>query len=210
MGRQAKPADETTQRGKSTWSFPSSGSPTSLEQHKMHKKKQVAKGGPSTSYMDLKDPEMDMRKIMKDIEFLSASHMTWKERKELENRKVVSLGGKPPKRQRLPLSVARVTMKKQKEREQKMLQESSILGRFGGKLGGGTKRVVEKRKPEDRVLKSSVGHFRNGVLDVGHLLRPAPTRERDTIAYAFGEGKKKQGGGKKNKGKKKGGGKKRH
>lgn len=29
----------------------------------------------------------------------------------------------PPKKQRLPLSVARVQMKKQKEREEKMLQE---------------------------------------------------------------------------------------
>lgn len=101
--------------------------------------------------------------------------MTWKERKECENRKVVDLGGKvrtlypsfmftftyilfatcklplhsvssifiycgclylfktslnlclplkqPPKKQRLTLSVARPMMKKQKEREEKMLQE---------------------------------------------------------------------------------------
>lgn len=79
--------------------------------------------------------------------------MTWQERKELENRKVVSLGGKvllalnclifivpmkledlqglsflclpsqPSKKQRIPLSIARGMMKKQKERQHKMMQE---------------------------------------------------------------------------------------
>ena len=77
--------------------------------------------------MDFKGQNMDMKSIVKDIEFLGSSHMTWKERKELEKRKVVPLGGKPLKKQILPLSLAGVTMKKQKEREQKMLQESLIL-----------------------------------------------------------------------------------
>ncbi|KAA8539268.1 hypothetical protein F0562_025960 [Nyssa sinensis] len=144
---------------------------------------------------------MDIKSIMKDIEFLGSSHMTWKERKELENRKVVSLGGKAPKKQRLPLSVARVTMKKQKEREQKMLQESMILGRFGGKLGSGAKKVADKRKLEDRVLKSTAGCFRNGVLDVKHLLQPAASRETDNNSYTANKGKNKKGG-KKNQGRK--------
>ncbi|CAK9160451.1 unnamed protein product [Ilex paraguariensis] len=133
-----------------------------------------------------------------------SSHLTWKERKELENRKVVSLGGKAPKNPRLPLSVARVMMKKQKEREQKMLQESSILERFRGKLG--SRKPIEKRKPEDRVLKSTEGNFRNGVLDVKHLLRPAGPRESDNCSHGGNKGKKKKGG--KKKGGKKGGGRK--
>ncbi|THG23765.1 hypothetical protein TEA_011655 [Camellia sinensis var. sinensis] len=187
-----------------------------------------------TNYMDFKDQKMDMKSIMKDIESLVViypaamlmfsyastvdyhfpyevpSHMTWRERKELENRKVVALGGKPPKKQRLPLSVARVTMKKQKERDQKTLQENLILGRFGAKLGNGTKKVGEKRKREDMVLKSTEGHFRNGVLDVKRLMKQSAPKERDINTYAFdNEGKKKKGG-KKNQGKKKGGGKKRH
>lgn len=163
-----------------------------------------------TNYMDFKDQKMDMKSIMKVIESLVPSHMTWRERKELENRKVVALGGKPPKKQRLPLSVARVTMKKQKERDQKTLQENLILGRFGAKLGSGTKKVGEKRKREDMVLKSTEGHFRNGVLDVKRLMKQSAPKERDINTYAFdNEGKKKKGG-KKNKGKKKGGGKKRH
>jgi hypothetical protein len=147
----------------------------------------------------------------------------------------------PPKKQRLPLSVARPMMKKQKEREQKMLEEvisfitllsivhltgktlcsftnyfsfqRLILGRFGGKSGGSAKRSMGRRKPEDRVLKTSEGHFRNGVLDVKHLLHSAPSREsaappsrESDFGMHFGTtGKKK---GKKSQGKK-GGGRKR-
>ncbi|XAR56175.1 hypothetical protein NMG60_11036541 [Bertholletia excelsa] len=175
----------------------------------MSKKKQVGRGGSmAQSYMDFKGQHLDVKTIMKDIEFLGSSHMTWKEKKELENRKVVALGGKPPKKQRLPLSVARVTMKKQKEREQKMLQEGLILGRFGGNFGG-ERKVPEKRKPEDKVLKSTQGHFRNGVLDVKHLLQPAAPKESDnSSSYAVkNKGKRKKGGkkqGKKGSGRKRG------
>ena len=49
--------------------------------------------------------------------------MPQKQKKDLENKKVVLLGGKPPKKQRIRLTIARVTMKKQKEREEKLLQE---------------------------------------------------------------------------------------
>ncbi|XP_057999549.1 uncharacterized protein LOC131178581 [Hevea brasiliensis] len=171
----------------------------------------MKKRNQTSDAMDSKDRDWDFRKLMKDIEFLGASHMTWKERKELENRKVVSLGGKPPKKQRLPLSVARVQMKKQKEREEKMLQENIILGRFGGKLGGGAKRSMEKRKLENGVLRSSEGYFRNGVLDVKHMLNPASSKDNDSSNHVVGkEKKKKKGSGKKNRGKKKGSGRKRH
>ncbi|KAJ9184295.1 hypothetical protein P3X46_004037 [Hevea brasiliensis] len=171
----------------------------------------MKKRNQTSDAMDSKDRDWDFRKLMKDIEFLGASHMTWKERKELENRKVVSLGGKPPKKQRLPLSVARVQMKKQKEREEKMFQENIILGRFGGKLGGGAKRSLEKRKLENGVLRSSEGYFRNGVLDVKHMLNPASLKDNDSSNHVVGkEKKKKKGSGKKIRGKKKGSGGKRH
>lgn len=63
--------------------------------------------------------------------------------------------------------------------------------------------------PEDRVLKSSEGHFRNGVLDVKHLLHSGPSRNEESSSSYIGKGKKKKGGGKNNQGKK-GKGKKRH
>nr|KYP49255.1 hypothetical protein KK1_028992 [Cajanus cajan] len=85
----------------------------------MYKNRKQAGGhGPPRENTDTQKHEMDLRKIMKDVENFSYSHMTWKERKKIENRNVVSLGGKPPKNQRLPLSVARPMMKKQQEREQ--------------------------------------------------------------------------------------------
>ncbi|KAL2343056.1 hypothetical protein Fmac_004341 [Flemingia macrophylla] len=143
-------------------------------------RKQAGGHGPPRENIDTQEQEMDIRKIMKDVENFSYSHMTWKERKKIENRKVVSLGGKPPKNQRLPLSVARPMMKKQKEREQKMLQERMILGHFGGKLGGSSKRSAWKHKPEDRGLKSSEGHFRNGILNVKHLLNSAPSKDHES------------------------------
>ncbi|CAI9784744.1 unnamed protein product [Fraxinus pennsylvanica] len=173
----------------------------------MPKRSQEAKRGSSSSQMDPNAPKMDIKSIMKDIEFLGSSHMTWKQRKELENRKVVSLGGKPQKTQKLPLSVARVQMKKQKEREQKMLQENAILGRFGGyHHSSGIKKATERRRQEDTVLKSTEGHFRNGVLDVKSLLKPSAPRvtNESSSKHIIGKGKKKKGG-KKSHGKRKNG-----
>ncbi|KAI3775420.1 hypothetical protein L1987_49996 [Smallanthus sonchifolius] len=137
----------------------------------MDKRKQGNKKDETSTYMDMKSTRMELKSILKDIEYMGPSHMTWKEKKALENKKIVSLGRKPPKKQRLPLSVARVTMKKQKERDQKMLQENILLGQVGGKHGNRSKRASVSHKPEDRVLMSSAGHFRNGVLDVKDLLK---------------------------------------
>lgn len=178
-------------------------------------KGQGANAHSSSAAEDSKEPKMDIKSILKDMEFLESSHMTWKQKKDLENRKVVSLGGKPPKRQRLPLSVARVAMKKQKEREEKMLEENAILRRFGVYTSSSsTKKAVERRRPEDRVFRTTEGHFRNGVLDVNHLLQRSTPRVNDNvIKHAIGEGNKKKvgkKGGKKGKGKGKGGGRKRH
>ncbi|KAG8375292.1 hypothetical protein BUALT_Bualt10G0085200 [Buddleja alternifolia] len=193
----------------------------------MHKKRQETNGGSSASRGDVEQPKIDIKSVCKYwIMFLTfdsisgSSHMTWKQKKDLENRKVVSLGGKPPKKQRLPLSVARVTMKKQKEREEKSLEENAILRRFGGYNSSSAKTEAERRRPEDRVLRPTEGYFRNGVLDVKHLLKPsgsgsgpgpAPRVTDNNKKHAASKGKNKKGG-KKSHGKRKGGGggKKRH
>lgn len=92
--------------------------------------------------------------------------------------------------------------------------QNLVLGRFGG--ASSSRKAAGRRRPEDRVLKSTEGNFRNGVLDVKQLLKPsAPKASFDDGKKPFssGKGKKKKKGGKKNKGKKnKGGGpgKKRH
>ncbi|CAH1412659.1 unnamed protein product [Lactuca virosa] len=189
---------------------------TVLNSTRMDKRKMMKRGNKevatSTTFMDMKSQRMELNSILKDIQYMGPSHMTWKEKKALENKKVVSLGGKPPKKQRLPLSVARVQMKNQKERDQKMLQENMILGQVGGKRGNRSKRESESRKPEDRVLMSTAGRFRNGILDVKDLLKTgAPSRDRGFsgsrgsggLGLGDGGGNKKKGGGG-------GGGKKKH
>ncbi|OWM73554.1 hypothetical protein CDL15_Pgr026653 [Punica granatum] len=64
-----------------------------------------------------------------------------------------------------------------------------------------TKSGESKRKPKDRALKCTGGHFRGGVLNVKHLLQPnSPSREGgdNTIPTAYNrKGKKGKGGGKK-------------
>ncbi|XP_068658386.1 uncharacterized protein [Aristolochia californica] len=157
-----------------------------------------------TSQLDPEDEELDMRKILKDIQGLGSSHMSWKERKKFENQNVVALGGKPPKKQRIPLNIARKMMKNEKRKEQKNLAEGLILERFGKHSSRSNK--LDKRKAEDRVLKATEGHFRNGVLNVKRLLQPSiSSRENHDTPY---DSKGKKGKkGKKGNGKK---GKKRH
>ncbi|KAM7280610.1 hypothetical protein ACFE04_007744 [Oxalis oulophora] len=164
-------------------------------------------------------PNMDIRSILNDIQKLGNSYMTWREKKQLENQKIVELGGKAQKKQKRSLAVAIPMMKNQKKREQKKLEQNLLLGQFEGNhsRGGANKRFTEKRRPGDMSLKCSEGIFRNGVLDVKHLLRPTPSRDSNVDTRMVGgfkgkKGKGPKGGGKKNKGKKKGGGggKKRH
>ncbi|KNA19110.1 hypothetical protein SOVF_064710 [Spinacia oleracea] len=163
-------------------------------------------GSSSRSGLELNGIPLDFRSIMKEVELLGSSDMTWKERKNLQNQKVVSLGGKAPKKQRLPLSVARPMMKNQKKKEEKLLQQELLIGHCGENLIKRTKKPEEKRRPEDGVLKSSEGRFRNGILDVKHLLKsaPPPRNDDDRGPPKASKGRKKKGG--KKKGGKKGGG----
>jgi hypothetical protein len=48
---------------------------------------------------------------------------SFKERKKIENRRVVELGGKAVKKHRTPLSVAKPALKNQKKREQRKMEE---------------------------------------------------------------------------------------
>ncbi|KAL9248318.1 hypothetical protein vseg_021655 [Gypsophila vaccaria] len=169
-------------------------------------------GGKSRNCMEINGKVIDFRSILKEVELLGSSDMTWKERKDLQNKKVVSLGGKPIKQPRLALNIARPQMKNQKIREQKKLQQDLLCGRGESMVMKSTpKPRPEKRKPENSVLKSSQGRFHNGVLDVKHLLKATPApREEERGPPPISKGNKKKKGGKKNHGKKKGGGRKRH
>lgn len=54
---------------------------------------------------------------------------------------------------------------------------------------------MEKRKPEDQVLRSTKGYFKNGILDAKHLLHPATSRDDDSSEHVIN--KRKKGSGKK-------------
>lgn len=60
--------------------------------------------------------------------------------------------------------------------------------------------MTQKRRPEDRVLKSSIGNFSRGVLDVKDMLKPTPSKGHHGESRSSIEGKKK--GKRKGKGKK--------
>ncbi|BBH02403.1 hypothetical protein Prudu_012948 [Prunus dulcis] len=123
------------------------------------------KGRPSTRQMDRKDQnmdtdnqeiateiqKMDMRKISKQIELLGSSHMTWKQRKELENRKVISLGGK-----KYSCVLALETASKEAETSSKYSKSGNEESKEREKNcwnSGGSRRSMEKQRPENRVLK---------------------------------------------------------
>lgn len=54
--------------------------------------------------------------------------------------------------------------------------QNILLGQVGGNRGNRSKRTSDSRKPEDRVLMSTAGRFRNGVLDVKDLLKSSRDR----------------------------------
>ncbi|CAO2175150.1 unnamed protein product [Urochloa humidicola] len=144
------------------------------------------------------EPDIDIGKLLKDVELFGAS--TYKERKQIENRKVVELGGKAVKKHRTPLSVAKPALKNQKKRELKKIEEEKLLGIFR-KRDKNSKPL--KTRPEDRVLRATEGHFKNGILDVKHLLSKPKPSTRDAPEPKMRKGKHK------GKGKQKGGRRKR-
>ncbi|AQK65414.1 hypothetical protein ZEAMMB73_Zm00001d014172 [Zea mays] len=133
-----------------------------------------------------------------DALFLGAP--TFKGRKQIENRRVVELGGKSVKKHRTPLSVAKPALKNQKKREQKKMEEEKLLGIFR-KRDKDTK--PHKTRPEDRVLRSTEGRFRNSILNVKHLLAPPKPSGKDMSEPKMRKDKHK------GKGKQKGGRRKR-
>uniref|UniRef100_A0A0D9UYH0 Uncharacterized protein n=1 Tax=Leersia perrieri TaxID=77586 RepID=A0A0D9UYH0_9ORYZ len=141
------------------------------------------------------EPDIDIGKLLKDVELFGAS--TFKERKKIENRKVVQLGGKAIKKHRTPLSVSKPAMKNQRKREDKKAEEEKLLGIFRKRDYKNDK--AQKIRPEDRVLRATQGHFKNGVLDVKHLLAAPKPSGRDAPEQKMRMGKKK------GKGKQKGG-----
>lgn len=144
------------------------------------------------------EPDIDIGKLLKDVELFGAS--TFKERKQIENRKVVELGGKAVKKHRTPLSVAKPALKNQKKRELKKIEEEKLLGIFRKRDKNSKPQTT---RPENRVLRATQGHFKNGILDVKHLLSAPKPSGRDALEPKMRKGKHK-GKGKQKGGRRKG------
>ncbi|KAI3883739.1 hypothetical protein MKX03_036232 [Papaver bracteatum] len=73
-----------------------------------------------------------------------------------------------------------------------------VLGHFGGNKSSSSNRAPGKRKAEDSVLRSTDGYFKNGVLNVKHLLhnnssRSLENRPNRPQALNFGTGTSDKG-----------------
>ncbi|KAH0883231.1 hypothetical protein HID58_059327 [Brassica napus] len=151
------------------------------------------------------DPDLSFSKIMKDVQHfgnLASSHMTWKDKKTLENQKVTGLGGKETEAtpQCSASADEETERKRRKDDEAKShysylllcVVQNMIFGQFGGTSR--KKPAEKKRKPEERVLKSTFGNFRGGVLDVKDLLRSGSSSRTNDRYNNYGENKNKSKG----------------
>ncbi|CAN6478760.1 unnamed protein product [Victoria cruziana] len=137
--------------------------------------------------------EKSFRKLLKAVELLGSSQMGWKERKKIEDQNVVSLGGKPKKNCKMPITLGRNIINKRQKKEEQLFQEG-LVDRMPRKY---MTNKGHKNRPEGQVLKISQGNFRNGMLDVKHILRKDEAASGvEDHNHVAGKGKKR---GKKNK-----------
>eukprot|EP00249_Psilotum_nudum_P006283 c19609_g1_i1 orf=102-761(+) len=106
------------------------------------------------------------RKIYKEVELLGTSQMSWKEKKALEEKKMVALGAKPEKGHKTPFIMGLNIKRKREKLEQQKLQQDIFAGLYPCKRG---KKICDKRTSEDRGIKASEGIFKGGVLYVKPL-----------------------------------------
>ncbi|KAG6403272.1 hypothetical protein SASPL_135489 [Salvia splendens] len=158
----------------------------------------------SSSNLDSREPRMDIKSILKDIEFLGKIKslcIYYYYNPILKKGINLRITNFAPMAGIAPPSYCELFLLCVFAFEEKLLQERAILGRFGAYSSSSSKKVPERKPAEDRILKSMQGDFRKGVLNVGHLLQASNYKGR----HPTGKGKKKKDG-KKSHGKRKGGG----
>eukprot|EP00246_Nothoceros_aenigmaticus_P009398 TRINITY_DN248_c0_g1_i1.p1 TRINITY_DN248_c0_g1~~TRINITY_DN248_c0_g1_i1.p1 ORF type:complete len:207 (+),score=53.61 TRINITY_DN248_c0_g1_i1:300-920(+) len=111
------------------------------------------------------DHDEDIKRILKDVEQLGTAQMSWKERKEWEESKMIAAGGKPPKSHKMPIAMGLAIKKKRQRKEEEQ------------QIPGTKKKLEAKKKPrsEDRGLRLSEGKFKGGILYV----KPSSEKPRE-------------------------------
>ncbi|MCO5558916.1 hypothetical protein L7F22_012506 [Adiantum nelumboides] len=139
----------------------------------------------------------EFEQIFKEVQKLGTSQMSWKKRKEIETQKIVSLGAKPEKGQKMPVAMGRNIKRKRERMEEQKRQDELASGLLTTKRA---KRGAEKPVASDRGLKASEGVFRGGVLYV----KPLSTKTEENTQPSRGKKKSFRKGKKsKHKGKRK-------
>ncbi|MCO5605904.1 hypothetical protein L7F22_060090 [Adiantum nelumboides] len=141
--------------------------------------------------------EEEFKQIFKEVEKLGTSQMSWKKRKEIETQKIVSLGAKPEKGQKMPVAMGRNIKRKRERMEEQKRQDELASGLLATKRA---KKGVEKPAASDRGLKASEGVFRGGVLYVKPLLTKTEENTQPSRGKkSFRKGKKSKHKGKRKK-----------
>lgn len=153
--------------------------------------------------------KQEFRQILEEVQKLGTSQLSWKERKELESKKLVALGSKPAKSFKMPISMGLAIKRKREKLDTERMEQDILAGFLPAKR---KKKTPLRESNDDKGLRLSEGKFRGGVLYVQKPEAKAAgsgKRGRDRLldkVFDEGGGSKKAGKSKKGKGKK--GGKK--
>ncbi|KAK3240672.1 hypothetical protein CYMTET_49505 [Cymbomonas tetramitiformis] len=94
----------------------------------------------------------------KDVEDFGVSGLELKQRKSIERNKLVSLGMKPIKNQRIPASIGRGMNVAKQDRDKKHMEEARMQGLK-------IKKPIKKKGKTDREMNAGLpGKYKNGVL----------------------------------------------
>ncbi|CAM6127923.1 unnamed protein product [Calypogeia fissa] len=153
--------------------------------------------------------KQEFRQILEEVQKLGTSQLSWKERKELELKKIVALGAKPAKSFKMPISMGLTIKRKREKLEAEKVEQDILSGFLPAKR---KKKTAPRDSSDDKGLRLSEGKFKGGVLYVQKPEAKAAVGEkrgRDrALDRVFNEGGSKRAGGKSKRGKGKKGGKK--
>ncbi|CAM6048451.1 unnamed protein product [Sphagnum compactum] len=160
---------------------------------------------------------MEFRNILKEVEQLGNSTLSWKDHKKQEQEKLVALGAKPVKSFKMPINMGLNIKRKREKLEEENRSQGYEVGSAPAKRLNGEKKLTFWKRTEQRGLQASEGTFKGGILYV----KPPSAAPKETSfrkraggdAFFNSEGSKgkkagagkskKKGKGKKPKGKRK-------
>ncbi|KAJ7527910.1 hypothetical protein O6H91_16G075900 [Diphasiastrum complanatum] len=150
----------------------------------------------STDRLQQSDDDVDreeFREILKEVEQLGTSQLSWKARKEWEAKKLLALGAKAPKSHKMPIEMGRnIKRKRELMEEQKRLQDG-VAGL--ATATSSSKKKFASRNVENHGLRASEGIFKGGILHVKPLPKKSAnfnSRRNNGLGGIFSVGMKSE------------------